>query len=89
MQTIAHGIFRNGKVEFAQLPDGVPDETPAVVTFAIEDASALEQRGITPEQATAFRLALGAGIDDWDTPDMDIYNDYDSQKAELARRQRI
>lgn len=89
MQTTAHGIFRNGRIEFPEAPDGVPDETPAVVTFAIKEAGELEQRGITPEQAAAFRLALGAGMDDWDSPEMDIYNDYDSQKAERTRKQQI
>ena len=86
MQTIAHGVFRNGRVEFPELPEGVPDETDAVVTFVSKDATELERLGITRGQAEEFRFGLGAGIEDWNSPEMDIYNDYDRYKAELDKQ---
>ena len=86
MQTTAHGVYRNGKVEFVELPEGVPDKTHAVVTFVSKDATELERLGITREQAAEFRWGLGAGIEDWDSPEMDVYNDYDRYKAELDKQ---
>ncbi len=86
MQTVAHGVFRNGKVEFPKLPEGVPDETHAVVTFVAQNATEMERLGITREQAAEYRFGLGAGIKDWDSPEMDIYNDYHRYKAELDKQ---
>jgi hypothetical protein len=41
MLTRVEGIYRNGRIELTQLPENVPEETRAIVTF-IE----LEKEGI-------------------------------------------
>lgn len=39
-------------------------------------------QGIEPEQAAELRAAL-ATFEDWNAPEMDIYNDYDAAKDRL------
>jgi hypothetical protein len=41
----------------------------------------LATRGIDTTQAAALRARLRSFAPDWDAPEMDVYNDYDANKA--------
>lgn len=77
------GIYRKGKIELADIPTDVWDETPVIVTFLESRAVDLRARGIDQERAADLRARLAAFAEDWDSPEMDVYNDYDSAKARL------
>jgi len=83
MSRTIDGIYRNGKIELAEIPAGVDDETPVVVTFP-ENTYDLRQRGIDEAQAADLRSRLRTFAEDWDSPEMDIYNDYDRAKARYS-----
>jgi hypothetical protein len=46
----------------------------------VEDID-LESHGIDREQAKALRASLASFSDDWDSPEMSIYDNYDAAKA--------
>jgi hypothetical protein len=77
------GVYRNGKVELSEMPDAVQDNTRVLVTFLGPGAIDLRKRGITPEQAAELRARLAAFAEDWDSPEMAVYDDYDSAIARL------
>jgi hypothetical protein len=82
MPTSVEGTYRNGRVEFKEGPQGVPDETPVIVTFLNGGAIDLPSRGIDRQQAEELRSALAA-FDDWNDPAMDAYDDYDAAKSRV------
>ena len=77
------GVYRDGKVELAELPAGVRDETRVIVTFLESGYVDLQTRGIHQAQAAALRERLSTFAEDWDSPEMDIYDRYDTVKAGL------
>lgn len=82
MQTSVEGIYRNGRVELTQLPDNVTDETRVIVTFMQPDQIDLKSCGIDRAQAEALRANLSIFADDWNSPQMSIYDNYDAAKAD-------
>lgn len=77
------GIYRNGKIEIAELPDEVSDKTRVIVTFLEPSPINLAERGVGKTQAADLRARLTTFIEDWDSPEMDLYDDYDNTKAHL------
>ena len=77
------GIYRQGKIELLEPPADVRDETRVIVTFLGSSPVDLQARGIGPEQAGKLRGRLKAFTEDWDSAEMDIYDDYDGAKARL------
>ena len=67
------GIYRNGSVELLEQP-GVRDEARVLVTFLEPQEIDLHKRGIGEEQAADLRTRLKTFADDWDRPEMDIYD---------------
>ena len=68
------GVLRNGRVELLEpLPEGT--EGQVIVTFLAPEAIDLSKRGIDDEQAADLRHRLAAFAEDWDRPDMDVYDD--------------
>lgn len=43
----------------------------------------LKDYGINPAQAAELRASLASFADEWNQPEMDIYDDYDAAKARL------
>lgn len=70
------GVYRDGKVELLQVPPHVKTTRVLVTFLAAEGSVDLQERGITKEQAAEMRWRFGAGAADWDSPEMDVYNDY-------------
>lgn len=87
MVVSVEGVYRNGKIELEQMPDQVRDETRVIVTFltAESDAGAIDlrSRGIDEQQVANLRARFQAFIEDWETPEMSIYDNYDEAKARL------
>ena len=81
MLTSVQGIYRNGKIELVELPENVREETQVIVTFLHENEVDLRTRGIDRAQAAELRARLTSFAGDWNTPEMDAYNNYDAAKA--------
>lgn len=90
MATTVRGIYRGGKVELTESPDGVQEGAAVIVTFVEADrptGSGIDLRslGIDRAQAARMRASLASFAEEWDSPEMDIYDDYDSAKAALDK----
>lgn len=69
------GIFRNGKVELLEPPPG-PQESRVVVTFlSAREPVDLKDRGIDEVKAADLRARLRSFQEDWNRPDMDVYDE--------------
>ena len=69
------GVFRNGKVELLE-PAPQAQEGRVLVTFLSGRAPiVLSDRGLTPASAADLRSRLGAFAEDWERPEMDVYDE--------------
>ncbi|MBW3635806.1 MAG: hypothetical protein KY445_04970 [Armatimonadetes bacterium] len=82
MLTSIEGTYRSGQIVLKEPPTQVRDETPVIVTFIDSSEIDLRAQGINGAQAAELRSSL-APFEDWDEPEMDVYDDYDSAKARL------
>lgn len=67
------GIYREGKVELAEIPP-CELEGKVIVTFLANGTVDLAEHGINPEQAADLRGRLRPMAADWDRPEMDAYD---------------
>lgn len=77
------GTFRGGKIELPEMPCDVREGTPVIVTFLTPSLIDLRARGIDEAQAADLRARLATFAEDWDSPEMSIYDHYDAAKANL------
>ena len=77
------GVYRAGKIELAELPGDVRDETRVVVTFLDSGHVDLRACGIDEAHAAELRARLATFAEDWDSPEIDLYDHYDAAKAGL------
>jgi len=77
------GVYRNGKIELTERPAEVRDATRVIVTFLETSDIDLQERGIDEAQAAELRAQLGSFAEEWDSPDMALYDNYDAAKAKL------
>jgi hypothetical protein len=69
----AKGIFHAGKIELAESPpEGF--EGPVIVTFLSGPSVDLASRGIRQDQAEDLRRRLSTFAEDWQQPEMDVYD---------------
>jgi hypothetical protein len=73
MLTSIEGIYRNGKVELLA-PPPADAEGRVIVTFLSGKKVDLPDRGITEEKAADLRRRLSTFAEDWDRPEMDVYD---------------
>lgn len=76
MPRTVEGVYRKGRVELSERPKGVKEETPVLVTIPGDRPINLRERGIDEGQAADLRRRLAAFTEDWDSPEMSIYDDY-------------
>ncbi|PSQ89598.1 MAG: hypothetical protein BRD45_02620 [Bacteroidetes bacterium QS_8_64_10] len=90
MLTTVEGVFREGRVERAEAPNEVGEEARVLVTFLPSKAVDLRARGIDETQAATLRTQLAPFAEDWNDPDMAIYDDYDARRRKniSGRRRR-
>jgi hypothetical protein len=80
------GVFRDGKVELTEVPKDVRDETRVLVTFLEPPVIALQARGIDEGHAAELRARLAPFAEEWESPEMAVYDDYNAAKARLQAR---
>jgi hypothetical protein len=69
------GIFRDGRIELLETPPQM-NEARVVVTFLTgPNPVDLAERGIGSAQAADLRARLRTFAEDWDRPEMDIYDE--------------
>jgi hypothetical protein len=68
------GIFRDGKVELVE--PAPRDAAGRVIVTFLSNATPvdLSERGIDQQQAADLRRRLGAFAEDWQQPEMDVYD---------------
>ena len=83
MLTAIQGIYRDGKIQLTEAPRNVSDNTPVIVTFLTPGKIDLSVRGIDEAQAADLRTRLTTFAEEWDSPEMDVYDNYDAAKTNL------
>lgn len=83
MLTAIQGIYRDGKIQLTETPRNVSDNTPVIVTFLTPGKIDLSVRGIDEAQAADLRTRLTTFAEEWDSPEMDVYDNYDAAKTNL------
>lgn len=83
MLTSVEGVYRGGRIELIENPSDVPEGTWVIVTFMRSGEIDLKSQGIDREQAEVLRASLATFSEDWDSPEMSIYDNYDAAKANL------
>lgn len=83
MLTAIQGIYRSGKIQLTEVPQNVRDDTPVIVTFLTAGDIDLSARDIDEAQAADLRARLTTFAEEWDSPEMDIYDNYDAAKTNL------
>lgn len=86
MLTAVQGVYRRGKIELVKVPSKLREETPVLVTFVEPDNVDLRAQGIDEVQAADLRARLATFVEDWSSPEMDVYDNYDVVKASLQAR---
>lgn len=72
MQTV-EGIYKNGQITLTETPPDVT-ESKVLVTFLESRQIDLPERGIDKEQAAELRAKFKTIVEDWNRPEMDIYD---------------
>ena len=86
MLTTVAGIYRGGRIELSEQPQAIADESRVLVTFLGDVVVDLESRGISATQAADLRGRLTAFDEEWNSPEMSAYDDYDAQRRQLESR---
>ena len=80
------GVYQNGKIELLESVEGVR-RSKVLVTFVDSLDQELASLGIDESEAAVLRHKF-ATFEDWNDPEMYIYNDYDNAKAALDKSRR-
>jgi hypothetical protein len=75
MVTSVEGIYRNGKVELEQPLDAAEGSRVIVTWVGPPPHVDLKERGINEKQAADMRRRLAVFAEDWDRPEMDVYDE--------------
>jgi hypothetical protein len=67
------GIYRDGRIELLETPDGI-DEARVIVTFIPAGKVDLRERGVDESQAADLRGRLRTFAEDWESPEMEAYD---------------
>ncbi|KHD08478.1 hypothetical protein PN36_16355 [Candidatus Thiomargarita nelsonii] len=77
------GVYRGGQIKLAEIPRDVHEETYVIITFLESSQIDLRTRGIDKAQAIDLRARLATFAEDWESPEMNIYDNYDISKSNL------
>jgi hypothetical protein len=72
------GIYQNGRVELTEMPLKIYEPTYVIVTFLESNTINLQTRNIDKGQAANLRARLATFAEDWDKPEMNIYDNYEA-----------
>lgn len=68
------GNYKDDKVELVEKPPQIT-EAKVLVTFLKPEGIDLRARGISESQAADLRQRLSTFAEDWNRPEMDVYDD--------------
>ncbi len=83
MLASVEGVYRDGKIELTEVPTAIAEDTPVIVTFLASGYIDLRERAIDEHLATEIRTHLTTFVEDWDAPEMDICDKYESNINEI------
>ncbi|RKU21263.1 hypothetical protein C6499_22145 [Candidatus Poribacteria bacterium] len=83
MSKTIEGVYRKGKIELSETPNDVGEGTRVVVTFLLPGSIDLREHGISKAQAAELRARFATFAEDWESPEMSVYDNYDEEKAKL------
>ncbi len=86
MSTTIEGTYYNGKIELSETPNDICEGTRVIVTFLSPGSIDLRERGIDETQAADLRARFSTFVEDWESPEMSVYDNYDEEKAKLQTR---
>lgn len=69
------GVYRNGKVDLAESISEAEGSRVIVTWMPVAHSVQLKDKGIEESQAAGLRHRLAAFAEDWDRPEMDIYDE--------------
>lgn len=75
MLKAVEGIYRDGKVELLEPLEGAEGSRVIVTLIGSGQSVDLRARGIEENQASDLRHRLGRFAEDWDRPEMAVYDD--------------
>ncbi len=75
------GIYRYGKIELIEPLTDLPGEARVIVTFLEPQWLDLRSRGLDETQAAELRARLATFTEDWDSLEMDIYDNYQKRMS--------
>ena len=67
------GTYKNGQIILTETPVEV-NESKVLITFLNTQEINLQERGIDKSQASDLRSKLSPMAEDWNSPEMDIYD---------------
>jgi hypothetical protein len=70
---------RQGRIELLDSGE-LPEGARVLVTLLPDDEINLKSQGIDREEAEALRTSLATFSEDWNSPEMSVYDNYDSAK---------
>lgn len=79
--TSVRGVYRDGRVELDEPIRQVENETAVIVTFLAAEGHDLREHGINEDEAAELRARLASFAEDWDSPEMAIYDHYDAARG--------
>lgn len=82
MSKTIEGIYSNGKIQLSETPDDIR----VIVSFLPQGAVDLKEHGIDKVQAAELRARFACFAEDWQSPEMRIYDNYDEEKAKLQKQ---
>jgi hypothetical protein len=74
------GIYYDGKIELSDVPSDIHGQARVIVTFLEPDYVDSPGGAIDEMHAAELRARLATFAEDWDSPEMEIYDSYDSNK---------
>ena len=77
------GIYHEGRIELLEAPTDAEEGAQVIVTFIPSGSVDLASRGLDAEAARELRARLETFAEDWDSPEMAVYDHYDANKAAL------
>lgn len=75
MLKTVEGIYRNGKVELLEKPEEQEGARVFVTFLPRHGPIDLKEIGVSKEEAADLRWRFGAIAEDWDRPEMDVYDE--------------
>jgi len=83
MSASVEGVYRDGRIELTEIPTSVSEDTPVTVTFLTSGFVDLREQGIDESLAAELREGFATFAEDWDAPEMDIYDRYETYIDEV------